>query len=69
VKKKAKNNNQSSNKNTNTGENNQSQDRFSQEGDDYDHSTIYIKNEKTGLWEVRNPSGSIGYNYLYRDDL
>ena len=35
---------------------------------DYDNSSIYIYNRKTGKWEVRNPAGSIGYNYLYRDD-
>ena len=34
----------------------------------YDHTSIYIKNEKTGEWEVKNPSGSIAYNYLYRGD-
>jgi hypothetical protein len=32
---------------------------------DYDSSTTYVKNEKTGEWEIRNPAGSIGYNYLY----
>ncbi len=35
---------------------------------DYERSAIYIKNKETGEWEVRNPSGSIGYNYLYRED-
>ncbi|MFC2140665.1 hypothetical protein ACFLQP_00010 [Acidobacteriota bacterium] len=35
---------------------------------DYDNSAIYTYNRKTGKWEVRNPAGSIGYNYLYRDD-
>jgi hypothetical protein len=35
---------------------------------DYNHSAIYIYNRETGKWEVRNPAGSIGYNYLYRDD-
>jgi len=35
--------------------------------DDTEHSAVYYKNEKTGQWEVRNPSGSMGYNYLYRD--
>ncbi len=34
----------------------------------YEHTTIYKKNEKTGEWEVKNPSGSIAYNYLYRHD-
>lgn len=34
----------------------------------YDNSAIYIYNRETGKWEVRNPAGSIGYNYLYRDD-
>lgn len=36
--------------------------------EDYSSSAVYIKNEKTGKWEIRNPSGSVGYNYLYRDD-
>ena len=35
---------------------------------DVNHSAIYIKNEKTGEWQVKNPAGSMGYNYLYRDD-
>jgi len=35
---------------------------------DYDNSAIYIYNRETGKWEVRNPAGSIGYNYLYRDE-
>jgi hypothetical protein len=35
---------------------------------DFDNSAIYIYNRETGKWEVRNPAGSIGYNYLYRDD-
>lgn len=35
---------------------------------DYDQSAIYIYNRETGKWEVRNPAGSIGYNYLYRDE-
>ena len=35
----------------------------------HDNSSIYIKNEKTGEWEVKNPAGSIAYNYLYRDDF
>ena len=34
----------------------------------YENSAIYKKNEKTGEWEVKNPSGSIAYNYLYRGD-
>jgi len=35
---------------------------------DHDNSAIYIYNRETGKWEVRNPAGSIGYNYLYRED-
>ncbi len=35
---------------------------------EYDNSAIYIYNRETGKWEVRNPAGSIGYNYLYRED-
>ena len=35
---------------------------------DINHSAVYIKDEKTGEWIVRNPAGSMGYNYLYRDD-
>ena len=34
----------------------------------YENSSIYKKNEKTGEWEVKNPAGSIAYNYLYRGD-
>ena len=34
----------------------------------HEHSATYKKNEKTGEWEVKNPSGSIAYNYLYRGD-
>ena len=34
----------------------------------HENSSIYKKNEKTGEWEVKNPSGSIAYNYLYRGD-
>ncbi|MCJ7582658.1 MAG: hypothetical protein MUP98_19250 [Candidatus Aminicenantes bacterium] len=34
----------------------------------YENTSIYKKNEKTGEWEVKNPSGSIAYNYLYRGD-
>jgi hypothetical protein len=33
-----------------------------------DNSAIYIYNKETGKWEVRNPAGSLGYNYLYRED-
>jgi hypothetical protein len=33
-----------------------------------DDSSVYIQDKETGQWKVRNPSGSIGYNYLYRDD-
>ncbi|MGE5343298.1 MAG: hypothetical protein ACM3SY_17655 [Candidatus Omnitrophota bacterium] len=36
---------------------------------DHESSALYIQNKETGEWEVRNPSGSVGYNYLYRDDL
>lgn len=35
----------------------------------YDNSAIYIYNKETGEWEVRNPAGSVGYNYLYRDEI
>ena len=35
---------------------------------DINHSAIYKKNEKTGEWQVKNPAGSMAYNYLYRDD-
>ena len=34
----------------------------------HEHTATYKKNEKTGEWEVKNPSGSIAYNYLYRGD-
>ena len=34
----------------------------------FGHTAIYIKDPKTGLWIVKNPSGSIAYNYLYRND-
>ena len=33
------------------------------------HSVVYIKNEKTGEWEVKNPAGSYAYNYLSRDEF
>ena len=33
------------------------------------HSTSYIKDKKTGKWKIVNPAGSMGYNYLYRDDF
>ena len=51
------------------GENTPNRDTATPETDDYDHSAIYIFNKETGKWEVRNPAGSIGYNYLYRDDI
>lgn len=35
---------------------------------DHDSSAVYIKEPETGEWIVRNPSGSTGYNYLYRDE-
>lgn len=34
----------------------------------FENSATYKKNESTGEWEIINPSGSIAYNYLYRDD-
>ena len=34
----------------------------------HENTSIYKKNKKTGEWEVKNPSGSIAYNYLYRGD-
>jgi len=37
------------------------------EKDPLNKSVVYIKDPKTGLWIVKNPSGSIAYNYLYRD--
>ncbi len=33
------------------------------------HSTVYIKDKKTGKWKIVNPAGSMGYNYLYRDEF
>jgi len=33
-----------------------------------DQSAVYVKDPKTGLWIVKNPGGSIAYNYLYRND-
>ena len=52
------------------GENASNRERNRQEAGDYDHdhSAVYIRNKETGQWEVRNPAGSIGYNYLYRDE-
>jgi hypothetical protein len=35
--------------------------------DDFENSTTYRKDPKTGKWVVQNPSGSMVYNYLYRD--
>ncbi|UCH97055.1 MAG: hypothetical protein JSV88_09450 [Candidatus Aminicenantes bacterium] len=40
-----------------------------QETGNYDTSAIYIRNKETGEWEVRNPAGSVCYNYLYRDEM
>jgi hypothetical protein len=34
----------------------------------HEHTATYKKNKKTGEWDVKNPSGSIAYNYLYRGD-
>lgn len=34
----------------------------------WENSAIYSRDKETGEWKVRNPSGSIGYNYLYRDE-
>jgi hypothetical protein len=36
---------------------------------DHDMSAVYIRDKETGDWKVRNPAGSMGYNYLYRDDI
>lgn len=38
------------------------------EKDPLGHTAVYEKDPKTGLWIVKNPSGSIAYNYLYRDN-
>ena len=46
-------------------EDNEEQPGFDSTG----NSALYKKDEKTGKWEVRNPAGSLGYNYLYRDDM
>jgi len=35
---------------------------------DPEHSALYRKDPETGLWIVVNPAGSLGYNYLYRDE-
>ena len=48
--------------------NTSNRERNRPEAPDYDHSAVYIRNKETGQWEVRNPAGSIGYNYLYRDE-
>ena len=48
--------------------NNSNREMNRQEVGDYDHSAVYIRNKETGQWEVRNPAGSCGYNYLYRDE-
>jgi hypothetical protein len=37
------------------------------EENDPNTSALYIKDKETGEWKVGNPSGSMGYNYLYRD--
>jgi hypothetical protein len=36
---------------------------------DHDTSAIYIRDKETGDWKVRNPAGSMAYNYLYREDI
>ncbi len=33
-----------------------------------DQTAVYVKDPKTGLWIVKNPCGSIAYNYLYRNN-
>jgi hypothetical protein len=33
---------------------------------DYENSTTYFKDPKSGKWIVQNPAGSIAYNCLYR---
>lgn len=35
----------------------------------HDNSAVYKQDKETGKWEVRNPSGSFVYNYLYRDEM
>ena len=37
------------------------------EKDPLNQTAIYVKDPKTGLWIVKNPCGSIAYNYLYRN--
>lgn len=37
--------------------------------DDHDTSAIYTRDKETGDWKVRNPAGSMAYNYLYREDI
>jgi len=33
------------------------------------HSAVYIRNRKTGEWEVRNPASSYAYNYISRNEF
>ncbi|MFC2157830.1 hypothetical protein ACFLT9_08340 [Acidobacteriota bacterium] len=35
--------------------------------DSLENSTTYIKNKKTGEWEIKNPAGSTAYNIIGRD--
>ena len=35
--------------------------------DSIENSTTYIKNKKTGKWEIKNPAGSTAYNIIGRD--
>jgi len=34
----------------------------------YENSVTYLKNKKTGEWEIVNPASAVAYNYLYRED-
>jgi hypothetical protein len=35
--------------------------------ENFDNSTTYRKDPKTGKWIIKIPAGSTVYNYLYRD--
>jgi hypothetical protein len=33
-----------------------------------ENAATYSRDQNSGEWKINNPSGSKGYNYLYRDE-